>query len=82
MSDEDYMKDPRAKTVEGFIAGLTILSKYMKGGMKESYFCTAEHDEFFVFVELDELPEDSEDGIALQRLGFHASSADNWGYFT
>lgn len=82
MTEDDYMKDSRAKTVEGFIAGLTILSKYMKEGMQESYFCTAEHGEFFVFVGLEECPEESEDGISLRLLGFHASEADNWGYFT
>lgn len=82
MSEDNYMKDPRAKTVEAFIAGLNILAKYMKCGLQESYFCTAEHDEIFIFVGLDDCPPVSDDGIELQKLGFHASSADNWGYFT
>jgi hypothetical protein len=81
-NDDEYMKDPRAKTVEGFVAGLGILAKYMEKGMQESYFCGGEHDAIHIYVELEDLPEDSEDGLALVRLGFHASDADNWAYFT
>ena len=83
MSDDDYMKDPRAKSVEGMIAGLTILSGYLKDGMATTYFSGAEHDEIFFYVSPDDLPEDSPHGIELQRLGFHAcEDAETWAYFT
>jgi hypothetical protein len=82
-NNDEYMKDPRAETVEDSVAGLGILSKYMEKGMQESYFLGGEHDQIHVYVDLEDLPEDSEDGPALVRLGFHASSAtDAWSYFT
>lgn len=81
MSDDDYMKDPRAKSVAGMIAGLTILSGYLKDGMATTYFCGGEHDIIYFYVSLDDLPEDSDHGVELQRLGFHAED-DAWGYFT
>lgn len=83
MADEDYMKDPRAKSIEGMIAGLTILSGYLKDGMATTYFCGGEHDEIFFYVSLDDLPEDSAHGLELQSLGFHADEdVETWAYFT
>lgn len=81
MSDDVYMKDSRAKSVEGMIAGLTILSGYLKDASATKYFCGAEHDVLYVYVSPEDCPEDSAHGIELQRLGFHADD-DAWGYFT
>lgn len=81
MSDEYYMQDDRSKTVEGVIEALTILSKYMTNGMQERFFCGAEHDELFFYVDVSKCPENSEDGQRLSRLGFHVSD-DFWAYFT
>lgn len=82
-TDGMYMKDPRAKSVEGFIEGLGILAKHMEDGLAETFFCGAEHDELFIYVSGEALPEESEDGLALVRLGFHYSEdADSWSYFT
>lgn len=83
MADDDYMKDPRAKSVEGMIAGLTILSEYLKDGMATKYFCGGEHDIIYFYVSLEDLPKESPHGVELQRLGFHADDdADAWGLFT
>ncbi len=81
MADDHYMKDPRAKSVGGMIAGLTILSGYLKDGLASKYFCGGEHDIIYFYVSLEDLPEESPHGIELQRLGFHAED-DAWGYFT
>jgi hypothetical protein len=85
LSDELYMKDPRSKSVEGFIAGLTILANHMPKGICESFAFGAEHDIIHIWgeVTLEKLPPDSEDGRALLALGFHAEEdLDQWGYFT
>lgn len=81
MDDDIYLTDPRANTVEGVIAGLTILSKYMEKGMQESFFCGGEHDIIHIYVGDDALAEDSEDGQALIRLGFRVEDG-GWAYFT
>ena len=85
-SDEygaEYNSDPAAKTVAGFIEALQIFAKHMKGGMQESYFCSAEHDELFIHVGFDEIDPGSEDGHRLNALGFHASlDTETWSYFT
>ena len=81
MTDDEYMEDPRAKTVAGFIAGLAILSKYMEKGIEQSFFCGGEHDIIHFYVDADKLPNDSDDGRALSRLGFHTED-DSWAYFT
>lgn len=83
MSDDLYMSDPRAKTFEGFCAGLMILAKHSKDGMSRKFGMGAEHDIITVYVSLDDLPADSEDGLALIALGFHTEEdSGNWGYFT
>lgn len=84
MSD-NYMTDPRSKSIEGFIAGLTILSKYMKGGLREKYAFGGEHDIIHIWgdVTLEIVPPDSEDGLALSALGFHPEEdLDQWAYYT
>ena len=80
-SDKIYMKDPRAKSVEGFILALQILAKYMPNGLKQKYFLGETHDEIFVWA--DGPKEDSEDGVLLHSLGFHwDKDSEGWGYFT
>lgn len=81
MSEDNYMKDPRAQTVDGFVEGLKILSQYMKDGMSQSYFCGGEHDIIHIFVGLDECEPDSINGQILRSLGFHTEN-DGWAYFT
>lgn len=80
MGDE-YMSDPDAKNVKGFVRGLTLLSNYMDKGLAQPFFCGAEHDCFHVYVGADKLPEDSEDGRILRSLGFHVEDG-GWAYFT
>lgn len=79
--NDDYMKDPRAKSVEGFVAGLTILSAHMEWGMQQKFFCGGEHDIIHIYVGDDALAEDSDDGRALAKLGFHVEDGA-WAYFT
>jgi hypothetical protein len=83
MDDDLYMTDERRKTVAGFIAALEIFAKYFGDGLNESYFCGGEHDVIYMYVDIEQCPEDSEDGRLLQSLGWHADSeAGNWAYFT
>lgn len=84
-SDDIYMSDPRAKTIEGFIAGLVILAGHMPKGDKQSYAFGAEHDVIHIWgdISLETIPEDSLDGKALLSLGFHTDAElDQWQYFT
>lgn len=84
MSDDLYMSDPKAKTVEGFIEGLTILAQYAEKGMAHKYGFGAEHDVIHLWLTpLGAVPEDGQDGRRLQALGFHADEdMDQWQYFT
>lgn len=80
---ELFMSDPRSKSVEGMIAGLQILAKYMPNKEQQKFFFQAEHDEVFFNVEVTSLEEDTEDGRALVALGFHVSGdVDQWAWFT
>lgn len=81
MADNIYKSDPRAKSVEGFIAGLTILSRYMAKGLAETYFMGGEHDVIHIYVDIEDCPDDSEDGQKLSALGFHCGD-DGWEYWT
>lgn len=79
-SDTLYMTDPRAKTIEGFIAALEIFMKYMD--KSESNFFTASHD-VITGPSIDETcSEDSEDGKMLIKLGWHLEEDEWWSYFT
>jgi hypothetical protein len=40
----EYLKDPRANTFEGWIAALTIFSKYNKSGLQGRMDTASEHD--------------------------------------
>lgn len=81
MSDDNYMKDPRAKSAEGFIAALQIFAKYWPKGMSNSFFMGAEHDILYIYD--SDIPEDSDDGRELNGLGFHRDDdIDGWAYFT
>ena len=81
MDSDEYMKDPRAKSMEGFIAGLAVLARHMGWGLQQKFPFGAEHDVFHIYVGTEKLPEASEDGLALVRLGFHVED-DGWAYFT
>ncbi|WP_176559866.1 hypothetical protein [Teichococcus rhizosphaerae] len=55
----------------------------MRNGLQVRGAFGGEHDIINVYVDLEELPEDSEDGQELIRLGFHpGEEAGNWGYHT
>lgn len=89
-NDEDddlYMRDPKAKTVAGFVEALTILARYMENGMDEGFFSGAEHDCFYVStksVDDNAQPDKkSADGKRLRALGWHFDGgSDGWAYFT
>ncbi len=81
-SDKRYNKDPKAKSVEGFIEGLQILSKYMNNGIETKYFCGAEHDILYTYAE-NPPDRESEDGLRLSELGFHWNEdCEGYAYFT
>lgn len=85
LSDELYMNADNAKSVAGFIEGLTILAGYMPKGLGTKFAFGAEHDVIHIWgdVTLDILREDSEDGRKLLALGFHTDDdLDQWQYFT
>jgi len=84
MSDDLYLKDPKAKTLEGFIEAIQIFAKHKKLGLAEPYVFSAEHDVIYTNIDEEELPEDSEDGKRLSMLGWHVSSdiEGSWAYFT
>jgi hypothetical protein len=90
-SDDDYMRDPKAKTVAGFMEALTILARYMEKGMEQPFFTAAEHDVLYVHTESDKSTDDwtarpakgSADGKRLRELGWHFDGeSDGWAYFT
>ncbi len=89
MSD-NYLKDPRANTVEGWIAALQLLAKYSGGG-KFRPIGGAEHDVIFMSGGPEPLThkqmsgetvctwaeEDAENANTLEGLGFHYSNEDD-----
>lgn len=79
--DTEYLKDPRAKTIEGFIVALQIFAKYAEKGLQQSYVFDAHHDVLGVYFDTERIPEDSEDGLLLRQLGWHVED-DYWAYFT
>lgn len=69
MSERNYLSDPRAASVEGVIAALNILAKYLPHGMQTKYFLEGSHDLISSYVEASlTTPEDAE---ALEALGWH-----------
>jgi hypothetical protein len=81
--DALYLKAKEAQTIKGFIEALNIFAKYTDKGIDESFFCGAEHDELYMYVELEKLSTKSEDGKRLLQLGFHADKeSGNWAYYT
>jgi hypothetical protein len=82
MSD-NHNSDPRAKSIEGLIAALQIIARHDPKGQGKKYFCGAEHDVIHFYLDGEALPPDSEDGRALEALGFHFdANVGNWAYFT
>ena len=83
MTDDLYMSAPESKSIKGVIEALTIFAKYTEKGINERYFCGAEHDELYIYVDIEKLTPESPDGQRLQALGFHPSSeVETWSYFT
>jgi hypothetical protein len=80
-SEKRYMKDPMANTVEGFIKGLHILSRFMKADLGTAYFCEAEQDIIYIYTEDGGPAEDSKEGLKLSELGFHYEE-ELWAYYT
>lgn len=82
--DEDlYMSDPKSKSIAALIEALAIVAKYAQNGLEERWPVQAEHDVLYLKLDLEKVPEDSEDGRRLIALGFHAEEdVDSWAYFT
>ena len=81
--EDDYMKDPRAKTLEGMIVACEIFAKHSKEGMKARFCNASEHDIIYGPCDGVEIFEESEDGILLTKFGWHIDSdVDSWAYFT
>ena len=80
-SDRLYMSDPKAKSIGAFIEALTILARYVEGGVEKKHFSGAEHDVFYAGG--DGPVEDSEDGRRLLSLGWHyEDETESWAYYT
>lgn len=94
---ENYLKDPRANTFEGWIAALTIFAKYSEKGTASRMDTASEHDILYLpsepcptgFREEDNEPiswsndEQKADAETLHALGFHWSTdVDCWAKFT
>lgn len=66
--------------MRNFIKGLGILSNFFDKGLDETYFMQAAHDQIFFFVDVEKLPEDSEEGRELIKLGFYVDENDGWSF--
>ena len=74
-SDKEHEKDPRWSTMEGFKAILDIIEKYDPKG---DPIIGAAYDVVFFNLPYD-LPEQSEDGLKLIRLGLsYGGGYDCW----
>lgn len=51
MAERNYMSDPRCASVEGIIAALNILARYLPNGMQTKYFLEGSHDLVSSYVE-------------------------------
>ena len=72
---------PDAYTIRGFIQALQIMAKYTKNHLDESHFLDAQHDEIYTYLTIEQLPENSQDGLRLQQLGWF-EDCDYWSTFT
>ncbi len=82
-SDKRYNKDPRAKSVLGFIDGLNILAPHMELGVDSKYFLGSEHDNIYIYTEEGAPAEESAEGLRLSELGFHYDEdVEGWAYYT
>ncbi len=60
------------KTIARFIVGLGVFAeRYLENGEGEWYFCSAQHDIIYFFVDINDLPGNSDDGKRLIELGFY-----------
>lgn len=79
---DNYLKDPRADTFEGWAAALAIFQKYEPKGPQARFMCDAQHDILYCPAKPDPKV-DEEDAKTLRGLGFHwASDVDCWAKFT
>lgn len=61
-----------------WIKSFEIFARYFPGGYKENYCFSAEHDIIFVHLTTDQIPVDSKDGKALDKLGWHIEDDVSW----
>lgn len=81
--DSLYMKDPRAKSLEGLILALNIFANYCEKGLAHTYGLQAEHDVLYGPADNAAIPEDSQEGRLLIMLGWHyEDDVESWAYFT
>ena len=83
-SDRRYNQDPNAKSVLGFIQGLSLfLQQFMKHGADTKYFLGAEHDVIYIYTEGGKPDEECAEGLRLSELGFHYDEdVEGWAYYT
>lgn len=84
--DDNYLKDPLANTIQGWMVALGIFAKYSERGVAERLETSAQHDILYLPSKPDpgaaELTEIA-DARQLRGLGFHwCSDVDCWGKFT
>lgn len=96
MSD-NYLKDPRANTFEGWMIALSIFAKYNEKGVAGRLETASEHDILYLPSKPEPLSAEDEDGDGectwpdetkadaelLDALGFHwDTDVDCWAKFT
>lgn len=78
MSDDLYLKNKKARTIDGWRASLEIFERH---GKTDKWLIVASaHDIFYTQYGTDDIPEDSDDGRALIALGWHVDE-DAWACF-
>ena len=72
-----------AKTIKEFREILDIIAKHSDRGENAACVFCAEHDVIYLLIQLDKVPEDSEDGKRLTELGCHPDeNNEGWAYYT
>lgn len=81
MSTDIYLDDPDANTLVGFKKAVDIFIEHCDDNIRFPF--NAEHEIIYGPCGFDDIPEDSEDGKNLQRLGWSYDEQFNcWCYFT
>lgn len=76
-------KEKYKDSARAWIEAFGIFAKHWKNGLDEKFFMGGEHDEIFIYVDLESIPPESEDGRRLIALGFLPDlDSENWMHFT